>query len=390
MVEDKGSVTGPMALEDYELPDGAPDSVEPSVDGAIRYAFVGSGQGGSRIAAAAYARGYAKTIVINTAPQDLEHIRVPEEHKLLLDIGAGGAGKNIVRGEEAVKEHQGEVYDLMQRVFGRHVDHVMICIGAGGGSGGGSVIPLVMLAKKYLQALGHVDVDKRVGVIMALPRTGEVQSRTVAFNASTVADRVSELADEGTLTPLVLIDNAKIQDLHPRLTPANLWPTVNDGVLHLFDLFNRLPLLSTPHSSFDPADYETVIRAGGHLVMGVTKIKAEDVDALANGGETVISKVMRTSIDRTLIADGFDLTRSRAAAGIIVASADTLGKIPDAVTEYVYSMLGSLTGGAAVHRGMYEDDRHDLRVYTIVGGLPAPEKRYERLRSQAKDPYPRS
>lgn len=387
MSEDKSIITGPIALEDYELPENDADSVEATVEGAIRYAFVGSGQGGSRIAAAAYARGYCKTIALNTAQQDLEHIEIPEDQKLLLDIGAGGAGKDILRGEEAVNTHNGEIYELMQRVFGRHVDHVMVCVGAGGGSGGGSVVALIMLAKKYLRALGHVDdLDKRVGVIMSLPRTSEAQVQRVAFNALTVAERVSDLAEEQRVTPFLLIDNAKIQDLHPKLTPGNLWPTVNTGVMQLFDLFNRLPLQSTGYTSFDPADYETVIRAGGHMVMGVTKIPSSMITELENGGETKVSKVMRSSIDRTLLADGFELSKARAAAGIIVASRETLARVPDSVVEYVYSMLGSLTG-AMVHRGIYEDDRDDLRIYTIIGGLPRPAKRYDRLKVLAAERY---
>lgn len=388
MIEDDG-ITGPTALEDYETPSEGEDNVESAVHGAVRYAFIGSGQGGSRIAAAAYARGYRKTIVLNTAPQDLVHIQVPDAQKLLLDIGAGGAGKDILKGEEAATAHQGAIYDLMRRVFGRKVDHIMICAGAGGGSGGGSIIPLVtVIAKKYLQSLGYVeDVDQRVGVILSLPRSAEAQVQRVAFNALTVAERVSELAETGRVTPFLVIDNAKIQDLHPRLTPATLWQTVNDGVVHLFDLFNRLPLRATPYTSFDPADYETVVRAGGHMVLGVTKIPAAMLEQLGSGGDTAVSKVMRDSITKTLLADGFDLSTAKASAALIVASEKTLATIPDDVVEYVYSMLGSLTGGV-VHRGMYTDDRDDLRVYTIIGGLQRPAKRYERMRVLAAERYP--
>lgn len=384
---DVDDVTGPMALEDYELQSGEQDAVENVAQGAIRYAFIGSGQGGSRLAAAAYARGYHKTIVLNTAPQDLQHIQVPEDHKLLLDIGtAGGAGKNVLKGEEATTQYQGEILDLMRRIFGRKVDHIMICVGAGGGSGGGSLIPLItIIAKTYLQALGYTDVDQRVGVFLALPRDSEATNK-VAFNAVSVAESVSELAEQERISPLIVIDNAKIAALHPRLSAGNLWPPVNDGIMHLFDLFNRLPLHSTQHTSFDPADYETVVRAGGHVVMGVTRVPVASIDAFNAGAETEISKVMRHSIDRTLIADGFDLKRAKAAACVIVASAETLAKLPDAAVEYVYTMLGNITGGV-VHRGMYEDSRPDLRIYVIIGGLSRPSKRYERLHAQCAEHY---
>ena len=49
--------------------------------------------------------------------------------------------------------------------------------------------------------------------------------------------------------------------------------------------------------------------------------------------------------------------------------------------EYGFDTLATLTGGAIIHRGIYEDpDREKLVAYTIVGGLKSPRKRIEQLK----------
>ena len=49
--------------------------------------------------------------------------------------------------------------------------------------------------------------------------------------------------------------------------------------------------------------------------------------------------------------------------------------------EYGFDTLAALTGGAIVHRGIYEDPERDkLVAYTIVGGLKSPKKRIEELK----------
>ena len=51
--------------------------------------------------------------------------------------------------------------------------------------------------------------------------------------------------------------------------------------------------------------------------------------------------------------------------------------------EYGFDTLAQLTGNATIHRGIYEDNRESLRVYTIIGGLDAPKQRYLDLKSKA-------
>jgi cell division GTPase FtsZ len=386
MVEEHDDDIPVLSLEDPEIEENDGEAVENAVKGSIRYAFIGSGQGGSRLAAEAYKIGYRKTICINTAPQDLSAIQIPEEQKLCLDIGPGGAGKDPARGEEATTKHQQAIYNLMKQVFGKQIDHIMICAGAGGGSGGGSVLPLIMIAKRYLQFLGHVeDLDKRVGVVLTLPTNSEVVAVRVAWNAYQVASKVSDLAEAGSIAPLVVVDNDKVLELRRGIPMVKMWPTVNFDVMNLFHIFNLLSLKHSSYTSFDPSDYASVVKAGGHTIMGVTSVKPEQAQ-----NETEIMRVVKSSLDRTLLADGFDLSTATHVAAIVMAGRQTLEEVPGLaeVIEYVFSMLGTLTSAQLVHRGVYEDSRPGLRIYTIVSGLQRPLTRYRRLETLSRERYP--
>ena len=65
-------------------------------DVAFKFAFIGAGQGGSRIAEAFYNLGYRKLSAINTAQQDLNTIKLDNK----LCIGDGGAGKDPAKAEK--------------------------------------------------------------------------------------------------------------------------------------------------------------------------------------------------------------------------------------------------------------------------------------------------
>ena len=69
-------------------------------DVAFNFAFVGAGQGGSRMAEAFHHLGYRKLAAINTAQQDLNSIMLDNK----LCIGEGGAGKDIALAEKCFNE----------------------------------------------------------------------------------------------------------------------------------------------------------------------------------------------------------------------------------------------------------------------------------------------
>tara|TARA_A100001201_G_scaffold40462_1_gene41811 strand:+ start:116 stop:1336 length:1221 start_codon:yes stop_codon:yes gene_type:complete len=367
-----------LDLEEYEVPEDSVDEIESEHGGAIDYAFIGSGQAGGRLAEQFYALGYKKTICLNTAQNDLQPLNIPEAQKFILDVGQGGAGKNMDRGENATIKYQQEIYDLMRKVFGQKTEHIFVCFGAGGGSGAGSSFALIEVAKKYLQYLGYDDVDRRVGVVMTLPTEGESGSQKVAANATHVGERISEYADKGFVSPTIIIDNNKIKNMYKSLPVAKFWPTINSTVAGLFNIFNLLVNQNSQYSSLDPTDYSTILTAGGHMIMGVTTVKNIQ-------NETDISRAVKSNLEKTLLAEGFDLQTAKTAGCIVVGGKEMFANVAGLMDniEYGFDTLAQLTGNATIHRGIYEDNRESLRVYTIIGGLDAPKQRYLDLKSKA-------
>tara|TARA_R110000824_G_scaffold41627_9_gene123657 strand:- start:8969 stop:10147 length:1179 start_codon:yes stop_codon:yes gene_type:complete len=369
-----------LDLEEYEVPEEEQDQIQNDHGGAIDYAFIGSGQAGGRIAEQFYKLGYKKTLCLNTAANDLSTVDIPENQKFVLDVGQGGAGKNMDRGENAAIKYQQEIYDLMRKILGQKTEHIFICFGAGGGSGAGSSFALIEVAKKYLSYIGTENVDKKVGVIMTLPTEGESASPKVAKNSMHVAERISEYAEKGFISPTIIIDNNKIRNMYKSVPVAKFWPTINSTVAGLFNIFNILANQNSQYTSLDPTDYTTILTSGGHMIMGVTTVKE-----ISN--ETDISKAVRSNLEKTLLADGFDLSTAKVAGCIVVGGKEMFASVAGLMEyiEYGFDTLAQLTGKATIHRGIYEDNREVLRVYTIICGLDAPVKRYTEIKSKHID-----
>ena len=361
-------------LEDYEVPEDEETAVEDEAGGSQVFAWIGSGQGGGRLAKAFYDRGYRKCIAVNTSNQDLDTLDLPKAQKLLLDVGEQGAGKDMSRGREAASKYKQHIFDLMRKIYGNNVDHLFVCIGAGGGSGSGSTDILIEVAKKYMKYIGHDDPEKRVGVVLSLPTRGEAGSPQVAKNAHEVLDTTNKLAVNNEISPLIVLDNAKIEKMYKGLTVKKFWPTVNNTISGLFHVFNVLTNQSSPYTSFDPTDYATVLQCGGVMVMGVAKLKEFD-------DEQSVSRAVKTNIEKTLLSD-VDISDARVAACVAVGGKDIMENTAGLMDSlsYGFDTLSSLCPNATLHRGIYEDNKDSLRLFTLVSGLSVSDKRKSQLK----------
>jgi len=365
-----------LDLEQYEPVIEEEIGVVDRIKGSTRYAWLGSGQCGGRLVKSFYDLGYKKVLAMNTAYHDLDMLEIPVEQKFLMDIGELGAGKDIERGERAVHQYQQEILHLSRQMISTQVDHIMVCFGAGGGTGSGSILGLINIAKRYARYIGLQNPNKKVGVFMTLPTVGEASSPLVAENAYTVATKLSELASAGEISPLIIVDNDKINKMYPGLTVKSFWPSINNTVAGLFDIFNRISALSTQYTSFDPVDYHSIIESGGCTIMGLTKVNKFDE-------KYAISEAVKKNLQKTLLASGFDLSTAKLAGCIAVGGKTLMNKasgLQDNI-NYAFDVLSEITGQATIHRGIYEDDRESLRVYTIIGGLDSPAGRLEELKS---------
>ena len=155
----------------------------------------------------------------------------------------------------------------MRDSLGDTVDRYFICAGAGGGTGAGTIMPLIETAAE-LQKIQKSSSDK-VGVILALPKVSE--GNKVNANAYKILDEVYNAVESGVVSPLIVVDNEKINKLYPGLGVAQFWQTANMSIAGLFHLFNNTATKDSSYSSFDTNDYKQVLDSG-MIVLGATQI----------------------------------------------------------------------------------------------------------------------
>ena len=368
-------------LDMDEIEESQKDELLDDAGGSLTYGIVGSGQGGGRIAKAFYDLGYTKTVCFNLAQSDLNFLELPDRHKHHLEFeGSQGAGKDHAFSQKAFETKSQEIFNKFKEIFGNDIDRIMICVGVGGGTGGGSVMQLLKVAKKYFTYIGVDNPNERVGVIASLPTTGECASPVVANNSYNRMNDLCKAADKKEFAPLVIVDNDKIKKLYPKLTVKQFWPTLNNTVAGLFHIFNLLSNKDSNYTAFDSADYNSIMKTSGCMIFGATTVKNAE-------SETSLSAALKSNLEKTLLAGGFDLTTAQGAASVIVGGTVLYETVPGLMDniEYGFDTLAALTGGAIVHRGIYEDPERDkLVAYTIVGGLKSPKKRIEELKKFLK------
>ena len=365
-----------LALEQYEPNIEQEPGIKDQIKGSTRYAWIGAGQCGGRLVKSFYDLGYRKVLAVNTTHHDLDLLDIPQSQKFLMDIGEKGAGKDIERGKEAVQQYRQEILHLVRQTFGSPVDHIMIGFGAGGGTGSGSVVGLIEIAKRYARYIGLKNPDKKVGALMTLPTVGEAISPLVAENAHKITEQLNQMAVAGEISPLIIVDNDKINKMYPGMTVKAFWPSINNTVASLFDIFNRLSALSSQYTSFDPVDYHSIMESGGCAIMGLTKVTKF-------GDKFALSQAVKKNLEKTLLASGFDLSTAKLAGCIVVGGRKLMSGVKGLQDniDYAFDNLSEITGKATIHRGIYEDDRDSLRVYTIIGGLDICTSRLEELRA---------
>jgi cell division GTPase FtsZ len=356
---------------------GEETGVRDQREGAIRYAWIGAGQCGGRLVKSFYDLGYKKVLALNTNSRDLGLLGIPRGQKLLMDIGRESTARDMRKGAKSVQQYKRDIFYLVRQTFGTQVDHIMVCFGAGGGTGGGSVLELIEIAKRYARHIGLKDPNKSVGVVMTLPAGSGIGSPRVAQNAHKVAAQLSQMAAAGKISPLIIVDNDKTKKLCPRMTIDSFWSGINWTFANLFSVFNRLSALSSHYNSFYASDYVSIMGCGGCLVMGRSKVDRLD-DPFA------ISEAVKRSLERTLFAHGLDLSSAKAGGCVVVGGRELMANVRglrDGV-NYAFDIMAEMTGLATIYRGIYEDNRDSLRVYTIIGGLDSPTARLNELNSE--------
>jgi cell division GTPase FtsZ len=344
-------------------------------EGPTRYAWIGAGQCGGRLAKSFHNLGYLNVLALNTTGHDLDLLDLPQSKKFL--VGAGQEKQSATEPRtisQTIKKNRQDILHCARRTFGNNINRIMICFGAGGNVGSESVIELIEIAKRYALHIGIKDPGKNVGVLMTLPNSGETHYPQIARNACAVGTKLCQMAEGGEISPLIIVDNNKVDEMHSGMTIQSFWSSINSTVAGLFDMFYRLSSLSSPYTCFDPADYDSIMSSGGCLVMGAAKVDRLD-DPLA------ISKAAENSLQTTLFAGGEDLSTAKVAGCVVVGGYELMAYVKGLQDniDYAFDVMSEVTGRATAYRGIFEDDRDGLSVYTIIGGLDIPKTRLQEM-----------
>jgi cell division GTPase FtsZ len=339
---------------------------------AFRLAFLGSGQGGCRIANSFWSLGYRSVGAFNTTEQDFDGLD-PDMPKVSLNIG--GARKDMQLARDNLKGRDQEVWDLFQRAWGAQVDYGIVCVGLGGGTGSGTALPLVQLARRYMEEQGK---PPRVGALVSIPSADDGQQ--ICRNA--VAS-FRELL-HAKVSPFIVIDNARVHELY-KPPMADLLPKSNELVSEMLHLFNQLAATKSPHVTFDSSELADLLDSG-IVVMGAADIPVADIKSPAD-----VSSRIRGELAKSVLAQ-VDLGTGNKAACIFVGDDEVLnGFSKDYFTAgftQLDRVVGTSAGGApvVVHRGIYPSTQEGsgLQCYTMVSALAPPYKRLEELARRAQ------
>jgi len=325
---------------------------------SVDYSFVGAGEGGGRIAATFGRMGYVAG-AINTSSSDLDGLkRLPASHRLHIHtgLGVGGAGRDPSVGRDAVLAHEVEIRDFMRDLVSQ-ADHVMLCVGGGGGTGTGSMGDLARILIR--------DLGRPVGIIYTLP--GDEGTSALA-NSVRGLRGLYQLAEAGSVSPLVLVDNARVEELFPEVSVGHLWGKINQHIADVWDSFNRL---STRRgwqvATLDSMDYYlNVVQAGKCASLGRAIIQdLKSPLALKRGVSEAMASLVR----------GYDLATASAIGVIVIGSEGTLNHLPKDYLGDGFRAIESILSGGHIVRGVYADERYrHLHVYVFASGLDLPAR----------------
>lgn len=360
---------------DLELPSIPEAPVEEKIEVkdrdpvGFKFGFIGAGQGGGKIAESFYQVGYVRVGVINTADQDLASVNIPNKFKF---GEQQGAGKDRSVAKKAFVDQREDVVDFIKQAVGEDVDRIFVTVGAGGGTGAGVCSELVKTVKAYQDTIKAS--SQKVGLILALPKLSE--GKKVSLNAYETLKEACELVQQKVVSPLIILDNEKINDLYPKLPINKFWQVANANITSLFHLFNNIVTKSSQYTTFDTNDYKTVLDSG-IMVFGAMNINNVET-------EQALSKAVRENLKRNVLCGDLDLSTGTVAAAIAIGDQQTLDKIPQEYIDNAFNQLNrTLKTNSTVHQGIYKGVKPGLSVFTAIGGIAAPIEKIKALQKVA-------
>jgi tubulin-like protein CetZ len=334
---------------------------------SINIGVIGVGQAGSRIAEQFHKLGY-DVGVINTSAQDLRYIDVLDSQKLLLEGSLGGTGKDLDLGREIFSDNYDKCSNLVDEVSEGN-DMLFLAMSGGGGTGSSSVDTMVDICSSTGMPLG---------LIYILPKaTEDAQSKK---NSVESLARLARLTADDKISCLIVVDNARIEQIYGGLSQSQFWNTSNNAIVEPIHLFNKLTSEASMYTSLDPSDFGKIISCGDCTVYGMVEVN-DYMDTIS------IAEAMMDSLNSNMLADGFDLKQTRVGGAIIVGSQKVLDELPAINIDYAFEVISDNTDKASIYRGVYAQEgiTEGIRVYTWFAGLGLPQDRIESLKKESKE-----
>lgn len=335
-------------------------------DRSISVSVVGVGQAGGRLAETFYKYGY-QVGVLNTARQDLVHIKVPERKKLFIESGLGGSGKDLELGKNAILEHREDIAKFLEAEVIGDSELLLLVVSGGGGTGSGSVEPMVELLSTFGRPLACVYI---------LPMDSE--DAASKKNSLTTLAKLARLSSTDILSTLIIVDNAKIELIYGHLPQTKFWEVANEAIVKPLHMFNTLTSQPSQFTALDPMDFGKILTTGDISLVGSISVK-DYTD------ETGLAQAVLESLEAGLLASGFDLKSTKCGGTLVVGSKAVLDQIPSVNLNYMYSMLSEKTEQANMYKGIYAIETNDdsLTIYTFLSGLGLPVDRVNALKAES-------
>lgn len=330
--------------------------------------IIGAGEAGGRIAQEFSFQGFNNVVAINTAKADLDGLQISDENKFLVPITKGsGAGKdpNVVR--KSIDEFYDGVAKFIRSKVNEYTEQVLVCVGGGGGTGGGLGIVVSQIA---------AELGLNVGVIYTLPLMNE--STLVFVNALDNLKEIHQNAQQAAISPLIIVDNNKLVDEFAP-TAANFWGPLNNAIVTVVRRFNEYSQKPSKYvSALDRQDLKRLLSTGGVCAIGNFEIP-EDFNAQS----------IDDNIANHFFMDGFDLKTASACGVIIVGSEKTLQTVDSAkAINEVFDKVSSYLDGGMFFRGVYNDENVKfLRAYVLFNGLALPSEHIDEMMKSVRKGY---
>lgn len=391
---------------------------------------IGVGEGGGRLAMSMSALG-TNIGAINTNKGDLAGLpEIAESKKLLLNISAGGSGRdpNFVREamkndevKESVtafmkkilqstplfskcthcgssdqildKEHIGDTHtcSFCQKEFGitelaqnpniKH-DYIFLFVCLGGGSGSGLIVDVVDICLK--------NFNLPIGVVCTLP--GDTEDMITKNNAISIFTELHSLyAKTGLIAPLILVDNQKMFE-NFNLPIGSMYPTINRSVTGLINQFNKFSdQTSTNGATMDTMNTGRLWSLEGCCTMGkfiVGNPSSKEAKHNIIVPHPLDFGELEEAMRSCTFVDGFDLGSAKGAGIIAVAPTYFLDdENISTCIRYAFAKAKEIIGadGLIFTSQLTDDSKDYLEFFITYNGLSYPKERFDRMQEEVRE-----